>query len=223
MLMKRQFNLILLALLTSGLCAQKIAEYKDLEQIEGVYYEKSTFERFTGTIRDTTRTTNDFMQLQLVDGIPHGLFEGFYDEERTVLKWKVNFVNGKRDGYYVSFFENGLVEFIVHLRADKMEGKRWCYYKTGELMHVHSYRNGIEDGMTNTYHVNGQLLERVSYKKGLKNGEFCKYHQNGALMQKGRFRNNNPVGVIRQYDKSGKFEAKEKYKNGKRVGRRFVQ
>ena len=218
--MKSLLTTILIFSLFS-LHAQRTVTYEELDEIDDVYYDKFTSERFTGIIQDTTSTTNDYMRIQIVDGVANGFFKGFYDEERTSLKWETQFVDGKKEGEYIAYFENGNVNFTANIKADNLDGVRRCYYDTGELMHIHHYQKGKEHGVTTTYYTSGQLIEKVHYKNGLTHGQFEKYHENGKLKQKATFKEDKLNGIFRQYDESGKLQVKQRYKNGE-IGRAHV-
>ena len=195
---------ILFIISVSELHSQRIATYNELDEINDVYFDRSTSEPFTGIIQDTTSNTGDFMRIHIENGIANGPFEGFYDEDRTVPKWKVQYVNGKKEGKYIHFFENGAVNFVVNMKSDRMHGKRHCYYEDGALMHIHHYRNDKEHGLTKTFYPEGQVIEKVHYKNGLKHGKFKKYHKNGKRKQTGSFKNDELNGTFKQYDESGK-------------------
>jgi Uncharacterized protein conserved in bacteria len=180
--------------------SQQVATYEEVEEINDIYYYKSTTELFTGILQDTANITGDYMRIHLVNGIADGFFEGFYDEERTVLKWRVLFVDGAKEGEYIYYFEDGSIGFIANMKANKLHGVRYCYYETGELWHIHHYRKDKEHGKTITYNKSGQLTEIVRYKKGLKHGKYEKFYENGSLKQKGRFRKDKPKGRFREYD-----------------------
>lgn len=197
--------------------SQQIATFEELEKIDGVYYHKSTSEQFTGVVQDLTDNTNDYMRLRIENGIVHGFFEGFYDEERTVLKWKVQYVNGKKEGEYIHYFENGQTGFVANMKADNMHGIRRCYYDTGELMHIHHYKKGKEHGIIQTYYKSGQQIENVPYKNGLKHGRMKKYHENGNLKQKGKYKNDKVTGIVKHYYESGKLQLIQLYKKGELI------
>ena len=208
--MKSLFTTIVFFLSLFNLYSQRTVRYGELEERNNVFFDKFTSELFTGIIQDTTNVTNDYMCIQMVDGVANGFFEGFYDEERTILKWKAQCVNGKKEGEYTYYFANGSVGFTLNMKENNMDGIRRCYYDTGELKHIHHYRKGEEHGVTKTYYKSGQLIEKVHYKKGLKHGRISKYHENGKLKQKGSFKNDKLKGTFKQYDESGKLQSKHK-------------
>ena len=196
---------------------QRTTTYEELDKIDDVYYDKLTAELFTGIIQDMTSSTDEYMRVEIKNGIAHGFFRGFYDEERTILKWETQFIDGKMEGEYTHYFEDGQVRFTANMKAGMLDGLRYCYYDTGELMHVHHYEDGKEHGTLNSFYKNGMRVEIIPYINGMKNGVFRKYHNNGNLKQKGTFKNDKLNGILEEYNEDGEIQITQKYKNGELI------
>jgi antitoxin component YwqK of YwqJK toxin-antitoxin module len=65
--------------------------------------------------------------------------------------------NGKREGCWISFYENG-----------QLSGK-YCF------------KNGIWDGPVRTYYPTGQVYSEGIYKTGKREGRHVEYFSNGLL------------------------------------------
>jgi antitoxin component YwqK of YwqJK toxin-antitoxin module len=70
----------------------------------------------------------------------NGYWEGYFSNGK--IKWKGNYINGKKDGYWV------------------------IYYFNGNLMWKGNYVNGIEEGYWENYYYNGNLWEKGNYING---------------------------------------------------------
>ena len=82
-----------------------------------------------------------------------------------------NWKNGKLDGLFESFHENG------------------------QLCERRNYIDGELDGLQEGYHENGQLVERRNYKNGKKDGLWEKYNKyNGDILKTEEYKN----GVLQE-------------------------
>ena len=77
----------------------------------------------------------------------------------------------------------------------KKEGKWVGYHEDGDLRYRGSYKNGKEEGEWVGYHGNGQLSSKGSYKNGLWEGDWVEYYGDGTLYKRGTgtFKNGEKV------------------------------
>jgi antitoxin component YwqK of YwqJK toxin-antitoxin module len=73
-----------------------------------------------------------------------GVDRTYYDTEKTQLKSEVFIYNGKKEGVYKE------------------------YYEDGELLSEVNYINGKKNGIYNSYYDNGQLSSEINYIDGKK-------------------------------------------------------
>jgi antitoxin component YwqK of YwqJK toxin-antitoxin module len=130
--------------------------------------------------------------------------EGLFYENQTGLPFtgKVRkggqqwtFRNGKADGVYLSYHDNG------------------------ELASKGTYKNGERDGLWVTYHTSGRLLIKETLKEGQREGPWEYYFVNGRLREKGSYKNGKREGPWIDYDKTGTVdeELTGTYENGVKV------
>jgi antitoxin component YwqK of YwqJK toxin-antitoxin module len=111
------------------------------------------------------------------------------------LKYKVNFVNGLKDG-----------EFIIHR-------------ENGKLFSSHIYKNDKRNGEHKRYDNKGSLiLEHGMYLDDLKTGDWIKYFENGMVETKQSFVDDKENGVYETYYLSGQLKAKGNFENGVKSG-----
>ena len=156
----RKLLIIASALLMLASCENSQQEAKDvkiheLEDRAGVAYLPKTDKPFTGTAY------------------------AYFPDGKTVFT-KSDFVDGKQQGEYIEYFQNGNVNY------------------------KYSFKNGIEDGEWIWNNEAGQLLKKENYKDGQLNGEWITYYDNGQIRVKGQFENGEEVGEWLAYDEEGK-------------------
>ena len=74
------------------------------------------------------------------------------------------------------------------VRNGKFDGPWVFYHDNGKLWIKGTYRNGKEEGPWVRYHKNGQLEYTGTYKDGKKHGPWVDHHGNGQLYSKGTFK-----------------------------------
>jgi len=72
-----------------------------------------------------------------------------------------SFKNGKRDGSWITYWDNG------------------------QLMYKGNWKNGLEEGSWVLYHPNGLLWEKGKYKYGKKEGSWVGYFDDGTVYKEG--------------------------------------
>jgi antitoxin component YwqK of YwqJK toxin-antitoxin module len=102
-----------------------------------------------------------------------------YFPDGTTIFTKSDFAEGKQNGEYVEYFQNGQINY------------------------KYSFKNGIEDGEWVWYNEEGNLLKKAIYKDGELNGEWITYHSNGQINVKGQFENGEEIGEWFQWDAEG--------------------
>jgi antitoxin component YwqK of YwqJK toxin-antitoxin module len=95
---------------------------------------------------------------------PHGLKITYYPNTETIDE-KITYVNGKRNGLYESWYDNGKLEEKVNYKNDKMDGLYESWYDNGILQERSNYKNGKYDGVRKRYIGHGKY-QTLNYKKG---------------------------------------------------------
>ena len=99
---------------------------------------------------------------------------------------------GKTTGLTQGTFKNG-----------KRDGPWVLYYDNGGFLEKGTYKNGGYDGPWVKYHDNGQLNWKGDFKNGEKEGPWVIYYENGQLRSKGDFKNGKREGPWVTYNKDG--------------------
>ncbi len=98
-------------------------------------------------------------------------------------------VDGKKHGYWVTYYANGHKRSEGHYNAGKKEGLWLQYHKNGNKAIEATFRDGKHEGEYIGYNENGNLGMRGSYPKhvgksydGKKEGAFYYYEEDGETV-----------------------------------------
>jgi len=69
-------------------------------------------------------------------------------------------INGKKEGIWEGFYENGEIRRRENYRNGKREGLWERFYRNGKIHWRGNYRNGKREGLLEEFHVNGKLWWR---------------------------------------------------------------
>ena len=68
-----------------------------------------------------------------------------------------NIVNGKREGIWMIYHENGKLCYKGEYNNGKQVGYWESYYTNGILAYEGKYENGLKEGFWKTYYNNGKI------------------------------------------------------------------
>ena len=70
----------------------------------------------------------------------------------------------------VTYYENGNIESVVHIKDNMRDGEANFYWENGELKENLTYVNGRGDGLVRRYNKKGILLEMFTIENGRREG-----------------------------------------------------
>tara|TARA_Y100001933_G_C18734443_1_gene453104 strand:+ start:224 stop:694 length:471 start_codon:yes stop_codon:yes gene_type:complete len=127
----------------------------DLVKRDGLYYKKFSDEPFTGN----------------VVGLPRG---------ESCCEGRGRVVNGKREGRWTFWYENGQLLSRINHKNGKREGLYERYYESGQVKVREYYKNGEWDGLYEWYYESGQLEMRGHHSNGKRVGKEEYYNEDGT-------------------------------------------
>ena len=71
----------------------------------------------------------------------NGIIQTYYYEINIRLWYGYFTFNGKREGEYKEYYNNGQLCMICNYKNNKIEGECKEYYKNGKLELMHNYKN----------------------------------------------------------------------------------
>ena len=116
----------------------------ELEEREGISYLKGSGNPYTG--------------------------KTFVLNENGQKKYETNYKDGKRDGLFVRWYENG-ERVEANYKDGKLDGLTTTWYENGQKAGERNYKDGKGDGLAVMWHKNGQKLRELNYKDGKKISE----------------------------------------------------
>ena len=73
-----------------------------------------------------------------------------------------NYKDGKRDGKWTTWYENGQIKSEEYYKDGERDGKWTTWYETGQIKSEISFK----DGNSTTWHKNGQIMSEKSIEDG---------------------------------------------------------
>lgn len=115
-----------------------------------------------------------------VNGKKEGIWKTYYLNKK--LKSKGAYAEDKKEGLWVEYNENGVLENEVNYFMGKKEGLMKVYQRENILKARVNYKNGKEDGVGEYFDEQGQIELKVNYKNGKEDGAL-EHYKNGQLVK----------------------------------------
>ena len=131
----------------------------DLVMRDNLYYKKFTDVPFTGKVTGNGSS-----------------------EWRKSFISKGSFKNGKKNGLWIRYYDNGQLWDKGTYINGKKEGYWIAYFDDGKLWYKGNMRNGNEDGFWIFYFSNGQLHYKGKYINFKKEGPWVSYLRDGSVI-----------------------------------------
>ncbi|WP_299012063.1 toxin-antitoxin system YwqK family antitoxin [uncultured Polaribacter sp.] len=173
-----------------------------------ILYYKGT--PFNGNLIGKSRNDIYIHNVQFKEGRLDGIYERYY--ENGQLERKTNYKGGKRNGLFEEYYENGQLKITTTLNGDRFTGLTEEYFENGQLLGKSNFnKDNLRVGTVVEYYVNGQLKLKINYKGGKKNGLFEEYYENGQLKSKINYKGGKKNGLFEEYYENGQLESKGSY------------
>ena len=154
--MKKILLIILPLLLIVGCEKQKEYSIDNIIEREGIYYKKFTEE----------------------------IVNGFVFEEIEGTKVKLGRMkNGKKDGKWIDWYENGQKKKEVSWKDGNYDGKRTEWYENGQKKYQGTYKDDKQNGLSTDWYENGQKKYEGTSKDGKQDGLFTLWFENGQKVR----------------------------------------
>ena len=93
--------------------------------------------------------------------VMNGNFESKYPS--GVVKMKGFYINGRREGEWVSFFENGKKQSEGFFKSGLRDGKALVYFENGQVYYEGYYKDGKEVGKWVFFDMQGKKINEKDY------------------------------------------------------------
>lgn len=121
--------------------------------------------------------------------------------ESGVIQSKGKMKGKDRIGKWLFFHEDGKTVMAEENYVDgKLEGEYKTFYNSGKPTEIAYYKEGLLDSTYRKYSIKGHLYQHFTYRGGKLNGKAVYYNRKtGVLTTKGQFLNDKRVGVWENY------------------------
>ncbi len=232
---KRFIIPLLLFMIGLDVNAQYPSSTSMLTKYNNKYYLKSTGELFSGRVVNLSKKTwKKILETHLANGMMHGVHREWYPH--GVLKYKGNFVYGKREGEFHSYYPNGRKMSILNYKGNVIDSISVSYTEKGmikmnhnhntDLVNIWDYSDspksfskytkqfGKLNGVFNKWDNYGRKVEEGYYNKDKKDSVWLKYNSKGLVYEKGKFKNDKKEGVWSNFDQYGRPSSKSYFSKG---------
>ena len=159
---------------------------------------KSTASKSAGVALDTVRTT--------------------LDDGRVARMYTVKKGTDVREGVALSYHPNGKLAVEAPYKDGKLDGVFRSFDENGKLHETIGYLDGEEEGFSILYYENGKKKSRETYRQGILNGMSEEWDENGKLIRQIPYENGQIHGVVKIYDDMGKVQEDMNFVHGIRNG-----
>lgn len=129
-------------------------------------------------------------------------FSGYYKGKVMGKSIEYEVVDGKRDGIFILYNENGFVETLGYLKKNKNHGEWKYYYPNGELESIGIFYDDKPDSVWNWFYMNGLLMQEGIFKSGKREGEWKHFDDFGNLTLILKYKNDVLIDSLLLKEKS---------------------
>lgn len=127
-------------------------------------------------------------------------------------------LNGKKEGIWRSYYENGMLSRIEEYHEDIINGLVVSVESSGSVSEEDNIVNGKKDGVSHQYNRNGTIKLEENYSNGVLNGWRRVFGTDGKMQEEGYWRNGKRDSINRWAYPTGKIYVEYNYKDGNITG-----
>ena len=188
--MKNHIIISLLILLVGCSTFQKEYDINNITERNGVYIKEISDEIVNGEV------------FQVVD-----------DMKVPIGKMK----NGKKDGLWTSWYENGQKESEETFKDGKRDGLGTWWYENGQKKDEFTWKDGKVDGTWKWYWSNGTKMKEGNWKDSKLDGLCIEWYENGRKKIKGINKDGRRDGLWTWWYENGQKKEEVTFKDGEMI------
>ena len=150
------------------------------------------------------------------DGKRDGEFSFWH--ENGQLKLRARFVNGKENGAFRVYHENGELAFTGRYNDGRLDERHEWYSQAGQLLEQGDWTEGRRVGLHRIWDEAGILREEAVYREGLLNGMRTLWDTQGSPLMMGIYHEGRPHGEVTLFHANGTKKSFGLYLEGRREG-----
>ncbi len=137
--------------------------------------------------------------------VPSGEWKQFNDSGKLSEKYFLN-DQGKKEGVYESYHENGKLKDRGNYAANKQTGEWFGFHENGKSSYIEIWSAGQLTGKSASWYENGQKKSEGFYGiDGKREGTWLEWHDNGNLMEKNTYSSGALNGIHETYYTNGQL------------------
>ena len=179
---------------------------------------------------DIDKDTGDKIKAGQVIGVKtaddtDGQFLFWYDKQRIKIKSHKVFNNGKRNGRWTFWNENGNIVRTGSYAAGKRDGSYAYYFNDGSKKEEGAWKNDQRDGLWVKYSNNGNTQKEGTYSNGKKDGVWTSWNDKGLVASKYLYEKNKVIdkwSFKYQYYSNGNEKTLKSTRNNKLDGEQTI-
>ena len=179
---------------------------------------------------DIDKDTGDKIKAGQVIGVKtangaDGQFLFWYDKQRIKIKSHKVFINGKRNGKWTFWNENGNIVRTGSYAAGKRDGSYAYYFNDGSKKEEGAWKNDQRDGLWVKYSNNGNTQKEGTYSNGKKDGVWTSWNDKGLVASKYLYEKNKVIdkwSFKYQYYSNGNEKTLKSTRNNKLDGEQTI-
>ena len=125
----------------------------------------------------------DYNDLVKRNGLYYKKFTNEPFTGKTTGRIQKNYINGKFEGEWLEYHENGQLKIKRNYKDGKLEGQSLWYHKNGQLESKGNFKDDEKEGEWLHYRRDGKLWRKYYYKKGKKDGKWTWYDTYGNVVK----------------------------------------
>ena len=118
-------------------------------------------------------------------------------------------------GQIIKKYNNGQVKSIENFKNGKLNGEFKEFFEDGKLFQIATFKNGDMKNIK-VFYKNGNLKFEQNLKD--RKGKYRGYYPNGKLEVEGEVFQGDEIGLWKYYNENGSLSSEGMYKEGKKVG-----
>lgn len=126
--------------------------------------------------------------------------------------------NGKKNGIWKSYYENGMISRIEEYHDDVLSGTTIAIETNGYISKEENIVNGQKNGLCREYNRNGTIKTEENYVGGTLNGWRRVFSTDGKLQEEGNWKGGLRDSINRWAYPSGKIYVEYFYRKGNITG-----
>lgn len=177
-------------------------------------------------------------QIKNGDTIKNGYFKHFYQYSKGLYE-EGSFINNKKNGQFITYYENGDIHWLRNYTNNALEGKEEFYnnfgalqftglytiidsnktqykafYPSGNLKRTIELNNNLFHNVEVIYAENGDPLSFKTFENGVLNGAFWIKNNKKELLQKGYYADNKLNGTVVSYYDGNRLKSVGEFVDG---------